>query len=321
VSGGPAQLCLLCTDHVADRYADRIATAAPDIELVTLIGDDPIAESDLARVDIAFFSGDAFPYRVAHLMGAITRAPNLRWLHTASAGIDHPVFGQLRDRGVRITTSSGAAAAPIARTVMLYLLGLSRDIHGLLRDQAAHVWAFRPYEDVDGKTIGVVGMGPIAREVIRMAAALGMRPIGMRREVIGDEPCETWALDRLSELATVADALIVALPSTDDTRGIISASVIAAMRPSAVIVNVGRGDLVDEPALIDALASGRLRGAGLDVFVTEPLPDDSPLWDLPNVIITPHSSATTTATFEGAAEIFLANLGRFVHSEPLHNER
>ena len=321
MSGAPALLCLLCTDHVAERYADWLAVAAPGIELVTLIGDDPIVDTDLARVDVAFFSGDAFPYRVAHLMGAITRSPNLRWLHTASAGIDHPVFGQLHDRGVRITTSSGAAAAPIARTVMLYLLGLSRDIRGLLRDQAAHVWAFRPYEDLDGQTIGVVGMGPIAREVIGMASALGMRPIGTRRALIGDEPCETWTLDRLPELAAVADALVVALPSTDDTRGIISASVIAAMRPTSVFVNVGRGDLVDEPALIDALASGRLGGAGLDVFVTEPLPADSALWDLPNVIITPHSSATTTATFEGAAEIFLANLARYVRGDPLENER
>ncbi len=318
MTGAPA---LLCTDHLAERYRERLVAAAPGIELVTLVGDDPIGDAELARVDAAFFSGDAFPRRVAHLMGAITRSPNLRWLHTVSAGIDHPIFGQLRDRGVRITTSSGAAAAPIARTVMLYLLGLSRDIRGLLRDQAAHVWAHRPYVDVDGQTLGVVGMGPIAREVIAMAAALGMRPIGMRRSVTGDEPCETWTLDRLPELAAVADALVVALPLSDDTRGIISASVLAAMRPSAVFVNVGRGDLVDEPALIDALASGRLGGAGLDVFVTEPLPDDSPLWDLPNVIITPHSSATTAATFEGAAEMFLANLARYVCGEPLHNER
>jgi len=316
-----APQALLCTDRVAERYADRLAAAAPALSLVPLVGEGPIAEPDLARVDVAFFSADAFPERVAHLMGAIVRAPNLQWLHTASAGIDHPVFGQLRDRGVRITTSSGAAAAPIARTVMLYLLGLSRDIAGVLRDQAAHVWSFRPYEDLDGQTIGVVGMGPIAREVIRMATVLGMRPIGMRRSVLGDEPCETWTLDRLPELAAAADALVVALPLADETRGIVSADVLAAMRPTAVFVNVGRGELVDEPALIAALASRRLGGAGLDVFVTEPLPADSPLWDLPNVIITPHSSATTSATFEGAAEIFLDNLTRYVRGEPMHNER
>ena len=257
----------------------------------------------------------------AQLLGAATRAPNLRWLHTFSAGTDHPIFGQFRDRGVRITTSSGANAAPIARTVVLYLLALSRDLRGVLRDQAAHVWDPRPFDDVDGKTIGVVGMGPIAREVIRLATALGMRPIGMRRAVLGDEPCETWTLDRLGELAGVADVLAIALPLNDDTRGIVSADVIAAMRPGAVFVNVGRGDLVDEPALVAALASGHLGGAGLDVFATEPLPGESPLWDLPNVIITPHNSANTGSSGVAAAELFLDNLARYVRGEALHNER
>jgi phosphoglycerate dehydrogenase-like enzyme len=138
--------------------------------------------------------------------------------------------------------------------------------------------------------------------------------------VLGDEPCETWTLDRLPELAATADVLAVALPLTDDTRGIVSAAVIAAMKPGAVFVNVGRGDLVDEPALIEALRSGRLGGAGLDVFATEPLPADSPIWDLPNVIVTPHSSAHTPASGENAAEIFFANLARYARGESLHNE-
>ena len=115
--------------------------------------------------------------------------------------------------------------------------------------------------------------------------------------------------------------LAFALPSTDDTRGIVSADVIAAMKPGAVFVNVGRGDLVDEPALVEALAAGRIGGAGLDVFATEPLPPESPLWDLPNVIITPHSSAYTAASIDGPVEIFLANLAAYVRGEPLANER
>ena len=224
---------LLCTDHVADRYADRLAAAAPGWELVPLVGESPVEESELARVDAAFLSADSFPGRTRHVLFTVLAAPNLRWLHTFSAGIDHPIFGQFSDKGVRITTSSGAAAAPIARTIMLYLLGLSRDIRGVLDDQAAHRWNPRPFDDLDGRTIGVIGMGPIARETIRMAAALGMNPIGMRRAVLGDEPCETWTLDRLPELAATADVLAVALPLTDDTRGIVSAAVIAAMKPGA----------------------------------------------------------------------------------------
>jgi phosphoglycerate dehydrogenase-like enzyme len=311
---------LLCTDHVARRYADRLVEAAPELDLVQLVGRDPVGDADLARVDAAFLSADSYPERTGALLAEALRAPNLRWLHTFSAGIDHPIFGQFRDRGVRITTSSGASARPIARTIMLYLLALSRDIRGILRNQADHVWAPTPFDDIEGKTIGVLGMGPIAREVIGMAAALGMRPIGMRRAVLGDEPCETWTLDRLPELAAAADVIVVALPLNDDTRGIVSASVIAAMRPGAVFVNVGRGALVDEPVLIDALASGRLGGAGLDVFATEPLPPESPIWDLPNVVLTPHNSANTHATGEVAADIFFTNLARYTRGEPLQNE-
>ena len=164
-------------------------------------------------------------------------------------------------------------------------------------------------------------MGPIGLEVIRLAEALGMRPIGMRRAVVGDEPCETWTIDRVAELAAVVDVLVLALPLTDDTRGIVSADVLDGMRPGTRFVNVGRGELVDEPALVRALANGHLGGAGLDVFAVEPLPADSPLWDLPNVIITPHSSAQTAATGAGAVEIFLTNLARYVRGEPLVNER
>jgi D-2-hydroxyacid dehydrogenase (NADP+) len=318
VTDAPA---LLCTEWFAEHYHDRLTAAAPDVAIVRLTPDVVVPDAELARVDAVFFSADSYPATSAQLLGAATRAPNLRWLHTFSAGTDHPIFGQFRDRGVRITTSSGANAAPIARTVVLYLLALSRDLRGVLRDQAAHVWDPRPFDDVDGKTIGVVGMGPIAREVIRLATALGMRPIGMRRAVLGDEPCETWTLDRLTELAGVADVLALALPLNDDTRGIVSADVIAAMRPGAVFVNVGRGDLVDEPALVAALASGHLGGAGLDVFATEPLPAESPLWDLPNVIITPHNSANTGSSGVAAAELFLDNLARYVRGEALHNER
>jgi phosphoglycerate dehydrogenase-like enzyme len=318
VSGAPA---LLCTDWFAEQYADRVCAIAPDLELVPLVADDPVDADDLARVDACFFSADAFPSRSLALLTAGLAAVNMRWLHTFSAGTDHPIFGQFRDRGVRVTTSSGANAPPIARTVMLYLLGLSRDIRGVLRDQAAHVWDPQPFVDLDGRRIGVVGMGPIAREIIRLATAFGMQPVGMRRAVLGDEPCETWPLDRLTELAASSDVLAVALPLTDDTRGIISASVIAAMASDAIFVNVGRGDLVDEAALIDALANGRLGGAGLDVYSAEPLPPESALWDLPNVILTPHNSANTSSSGVAAAEMFLANLARYVAGEPLHNER
>jgi phosphoglycerate dehydrogenase-like enzyme len=147
-----------------------------------------------------------------------------------------------------------------------------------------------------------------------------MRVVGMTRSPKGDEPCETWPLSRLRELLPQVDWLVLALPLTSETRGILSAEAIARMKPGACVLNVGRGDLVDEPALLKALESGALGGAGLDVFAEEPLPPESPLWSLPNVIITPHSSGTTPANYPRATAIFVENLRRWRKGETLVNE-
>jgi phosphoglycerate dehydrogenase-like enzyme len=200
------------------------------------------------------------------------------------------------------------------------LLALARDLPRFLRDQAAHAWRQRDVGDVEGRVVGVVGMGPIGIESARLAGELGMRPIGMRRTVSGDEPCPTWTLDRLAELLGTVDDLVLALPLTPETRGLIGAAEIATMRPGTQIVNVGRGELIDEPAMIEALRSGHLGGAALDVFAEEPLDENSPLWRMPNVIVTPHSSGSTESSARRAGEIFVENLGAFLHDQPLRNE-
>jgi phosphoglycerate dehydrogenase-like enzyme len=317
VSERPA---ILCSPAFARTHGAELAAAGADHGLVTVDEHDRPAEAALARVELAFFSPDLYPGGVRAFFGAASRAPNLRWFHTSSAGVDHPIFDQIRAGGAQLTTSSGAAAPAIARTVVMYLLALSRDLPGQLRRQAAHEWSPRRFDDLEGRSIGVVGMGPIGLEVIRLAAALGMAPIGMRRQPHGDEPCPTWPLWRFAELAADVDVLVLALPLTPETSGILTREVIDGMRSGALVVNVGRGDLVDESALADALARGHLGGAGLDVFVTEPLPPESPLWDLPNVIITPHSSATTVETDQRAIAIFFENLRAYVAGRPLRNE-
>ena len=247
-------------------------------------------------------------------------APNLQWLHSMSAGVDSPVFSVFLDRGVRLTTSSGASASPIAGTVMMYLLALSRGLPGWLRAQANHEWSPAPFRELDGQRVVVVGYGPIGQEVVRLAEAFRMHPVVVRRSAHGDEPCPVRPLAELTEVLRDADVVVSALPLTPDTRGLFGAEVIAAMPPHAVFVNVGRGELVDQVALTAALASGRLGGAGLDVFDPEPLPADDPLWDLPNVIISPHNSASSDGTAERVVETFLDNLSRFVRNEPLRNE-
>ena len=214
-----------------------------------------------------------------------------------------------------------AGVAPFCTgTVMLYLLALSRNLPRWLRSQSAHDWSPGRFRELDGQRLVVVGYGPIGQEVVRLATAFRMDPVVVRRAPRGDEPCAVRPLSELTESVSDADAVVVALPLAPETRGIIGADVIASMPSHAVFVNVGRGELVDQVALTDALASGRLAGAGLDVFDPEPLPPDDALWDLPNVIISPHMSGSSDGTAKRVVDIFLDNLDRFVRGEPLRND-
>ncbi len=281
---------------------------------------DGAVRGDAAAVEAAFFSGDVFPDRVRDFVLALRDSAGLRWLHSFSAGVDHPWFQALRARGVRLSTSSGAQAVPIAHTVLLYLLALARDFGRWQDAQRRRAWEQHDFRDLQGLTLAVVGLGPIGLEVARLGTAFGMRVIGARRTPAGTEPCETWPLSRLDALLEVADAVVLALPLTDETRELFSAARLARMKRGAWLINVGRGALVDEPALVAALQSGALGGAGLDVFAVEPLPPESPLWSLPNVIVTPHNSGDTPSNLPRACEIFLDNLARYRRGEPLRNE-
>ena len=313
-------MALFCTDTVLDAYGDRIAAIAPDLDVVALRPGHEVALDDIARITIAFFSNDAWPERAGPFFKVALAANNIEWFHSMSAGIDSPVFSAFVERGTRLTTSSGASAPPIAGTVMLYLLALSRGMPGWLRAQSAHEWSPTSFRELEGQRLVVVGFGPIGQEVVRLATAFRMDPVVVRRARRGDEPCPVIALTELTQAVSDADAVVVALPLAPQTRGIISSEVIEAMPASAVFVNVGRGELVDQVALTDALGSGRLAGAGLDVFDPEPLPPDDALWDLPNVIISPHNSGSSDGTTRRVVEIFLDNLGRFVRGDALLNE-
>lgn len=312
---------ILISEVVEARHGPSLARLAPDRPRVVLRGEEP--DGDPAAVEIAFFSGDLFPDRtrfLARALAAALAAGRLRWLHTFSAGVDHPWFQRLMGQGVRLTTSAGASAVPIAHTVLLYLLALTRDLRGWLRDQDARRWNPREVRDLQGLRLGVVGMGAIGAEVARLAAAFGLEVVGVRRRPRGDEPCRTHPLTGLDRLLPTLDALVLALPLNGASQGLLSAERIARMKPDALVVNVGRGAVVDEAALAAALAEGRLGGAGLDVFEVEPLPETSPLWGLPNVIVTPHSAGTNPGNLRRAETFFLDNLARYGRGEPLANE-
>jgi len=238
-------------------------------------------------------------------MGAVVRAGNLKWLHTFSAGLDDPVFTRLTDRGVRVTNSPGAAAPAIAQSVIAHLLTLVRGLDQFARDRLDRRWTQIVSDDPADLRLGIIGLGSIGCEVALLAAAIGMEVVGLRRRPTGDEPCETWPSDRLSELLARSEVVVMCAPLSDETRGMLGAAELASMPRGSYLINVGRGETVDEPALIDAIRSGHLAGAALDVFAVEPLPTDSPLWDLEQVIITPHCSGTTHRSARRAEDLFL----------------
>ena len=310
---------LFCTDTLWDLRGDEIVSIDPAIEVVRLLGREHVTPSDLERITIAFFSPDAWPDRATNFLGTCVRVPNLEWLQSMSAGTDHSVYTTLRSHGAVVTSAVGAAAPSIAQTVMTYLLALSRELPKLAAAQAARQWSATNIRDLAGMRLGIVGLGAIGAEVARLAAPFGMDVIGMRRTVRGDEPCETWETSRFDDLLRWADAIAVTAPLTNHTRGLFDAEAFAKMRPGAWFVNVGRGEIVNERGLTESLLDGHLGGAGLDVFAVEPLPVESDLWSMPNVIITPHNSGNTERTDRRIVEIFIENFRRRTVGQPLLN--
>ncbi len=280
-----------------------------------------LGDDEIARINIAVFSHDLWMGgRGGSFFKVLLSAPNAQWLHQFSAGTDDPVFAEVRRRGIRLTHSAGSSATPIAHTVIMHILALCREARPWAIAQSEHVWADREVTDVEGRTMGIIGLGSIGAEVARLAQQFGMRVVGLRRSPRGDEPCETWPTSRLHELLPLVDDLVLTAPLTDETRNIIGADELALLPRGAHVINVGRGQLIDEPALIAALHAGHIGGAALDVFVVEPLPIDNPLWDMPNVIVTPHSAGGTALATQRAADLFAHNLGRYLRTEPLINE-
>ena len=313
-------ITLLVSDNVWSRHADAIRAISPEITPVVYEGNEVLPDEVISTINTVFYSSDLWPDRSRGFALSILKATSVKWMHTFSAGVDSPFFVQLMERGVRLTNSSGATASPIAQTTVLYMLALSRNVRAWFQHQEKHEWARQEFAELDGARLAVLGMGPIGLEIARLGVALNMSVEAIRRTPTGSEPCPTFSFDQLPRVLAHADWVAVALPLTDDTRQIFDTKTFAIMKPGAHFINVGRGELVDEDALIAALQSGHLAGAALDVFATEPLPADSPLWDMDNVIITPHSSSASAQSGLRSEEIFLKNLARYVAGEPMLNE-
>jgi len=271
----------------------------------------------------------------------VRKSPGLKWIQFLSAGADHVMKGELRARpAIAITNASGIHSTPIAEYTIASMLAWSHGFHVTMRAQMRREWK-RNWDFMDsvdslrGKTLGVVGYGSIGRETARMGQALGMTVLALKRNPeerrdtgwsppgIGDPegriPARWYGPDGCAEVLRDSDFITVTLPATAATHRLIGRAEIAAMRPHAYLVNIGRGEVIDQEALIEALREKRIGGAGLDVFEREPLEPESPLWDLENALLTPHMSGSFKGYNSACCELFAENLGRFVKGDPLLN--
>lgn len=248
-------------------------------------------------------------------------ADRLRWIHQAGAGVDRVLVPWVVRSDITVTNSRGVFDRSIAEYVLGLVLSFAKDLPHTLALQHDHRWQHRETEMVDGRSALVVGVGPIGRMIARLLRGVGMAVAGVGRTARAADPDFGTVLPAsdLHEALPHADYVIVAAPLTDDTRGMFDAAAFAAMRPTARFVNIGRGEIVVEPDLVAALRSGRLAGAALDVFEHEPLGDDSPLWDMPNVVVSPHMSADFIGWLDALADVFVDNFRRWHAGAPLRN--
>ncbi len=312
---------------------DQIRAAAPGARIVNLsvegLADGPV--EDVEVLLRGFLSSEAFDRLLA-------RATRLRWVHSATSGVERALTPAARDRGVVVTNARGVFTRPIAEHVLMMILAVSRNLPSLLELQRERTWQPLEGRELRDLTIGIVGFGSLGRAVASLAGAFGARVLAMRRNPGPGEarggtagaddddgfpfPPATERIvgpDGLHELLRVSDFVVLAAPLTAATEGMIDEAALAAMKHEAWLINVARGRLVDDRALVRALRDGRIGGAALDTFRDEPLPAGSPYWELPNVIVTPHTAWSSGRVLDRSIELFCDNLRRFSRGEPLRN--
>jgi len=268
-----------------------------------------------AAADAEIIFSKSFP------TGTLRSASHLRWVQAGTAGVDRLLTG-LAGRDVLLTNASGAHGVPMAELVLGMMLGFAAGLHTAIRAPAEYnavrAQILREKFELEGQTLCVLGLGDIGGTLARKAQALGMRVNGVRRSTDPFPYVDQQVTpDRLLEILPQADHVALCLPLTGETVGIVGAGELRAMKPSAYIYNVGRGSSIDADALVKALQEGRIAGAGLDVTDPEPLPSDSPLWSLPNVVLSRHTSGSSPYNADRITTIFAENLGRYLRGNPL----
>lgn len=333
------QLKVLIASPLEQRLVDRLARAVPDQitvlyqpellptprDVADHIGVPPQLSEEqrrqwrslLAQADILFDFDWEDP---AHL---VERAPNLKWVQASGAGIGERVrqMGLPKDR-LLLTSAAGVHAEPLAEFVLMAMLYFAKEVPRLLEWKAKHHWQRFSGQELAGSHTLLIGLGGVGRRVAELCSAFGVDVIGVRRTEDGPLPVGVSRLvtrDQLDEALSAVEYLIIASPYTSETHHLIDTHRLSLLPHSAVVINVGRGKVIDEGALIKALQTGDVRGAALDVFEHEPLPGDSPLWDMPNVLISPHSTSVVPRENDRIVDLFIENLRRYLQHKPLIN--
>jgi phosphoglycerate dehydrogenase-like enzyme len=318
---------VLLTAVARHSFGDEVGR--PGVEWLTMEADGSLRADDGRPVDrgeasaeVAWGTSDLFREGapLGAFFGLLRRIPGLAWFQSPAAGFDAPVFAELAGRGVRITNAH-VNSLPIAEFVLRAVLDEFQDADRWRQEEVERSWRVHDWREVSGTTWLVVGLGSIGGEVAVRARALGAQVIGCRRSPSPDDPADRMVTpDGLGDVVGQADVVVLAAPATPTTAGLVDAAFLARLRPGCVLVNVSRGSLVDEDALLASLEHGRPAMAVLDVFRTEPLPADHPFWSHPSVRVTPHNAAGGSGRLQRQADLFATNLDSYLAGLPLLND-
>lgn len=302
---------ILVTGQFSDENTERMRQAASGADLRFVPKLAP-GEDGLGDVDAIAGTINATQLAQAH---------HLKWVHSWAAGVDNDLFPEMLESQVVLTSSTGNGAIPLAEHSMLLMLMLNRNVPRWMRAQREKKWDRFSHPELNGLTLGLFGLGNAGSDLALKAKAFHMRVLGLRRNADRTVPGvdKMFSLDQLHAFLGESDFVVVTAPSTTETLGLFNTEAFNAMKPSAYFISISRGGIAVDEDLLQALREDRIAGAGLDAHGIEPLLPDSPFWDLPNVIITPHNGATTPATAQRSVEIFIDNLQRYTTGKPLRN--
>lgn len=293
-----------------ERHYDLLRREVPTVTVATPSNEDLATELADAEVFFGYHEPQVF-----------REATKLKWIQTSSAGLDAILIPEVVERNLLVSNASAVHAAAVVEQAWALTTAISRDMSTYFRQQIEHVWEWGRLYDLDGATAGIIGLGGIGRRYAKIAEAFGMRVIAVDAHQPGQPEwvSELWSIDRLDDLLAESDVVLVACPYTAETHHLINADRLAAMKADAILINIARGSIVDEAALAKTLQEGHLMGAGIDVCEEEPLPAESPLWDVPRLIITPHVAGHTSKRKQRLMEFFIKNLRRYLRGEAVEN--